>query len=339
MKNSSRLEDLHLATLRLGPVIEIASLLVMLTLIVLVVCFPASAAAATGIEKRFDVGPGGRLEVESQGAAVTVSTHDSGGVRVVVTRGTDDEAAIRRDYRVDITQNGSVVRVELERLHPWRFFDFEFQGPEIDVELPRRFDTQIATSGGSVSIEDLDGKVDAKTSGGSISLAAIGGPVAANTSGGSIKLRSSEADADLRTSGGSIVIGDVDGRVRAHTSGGSITIDRAGGSVDANTSGGSIEILEVRGSIVAETSGGSIRAYLSEPPSADSSLRTSGGGITVTMADGIGVDLDARANRVTSEFAVAGTHHDDDELVGAINGGGPALVLRTSGGGIRLVKR
>ena len=77
------------------------------------------------------------------------------------------------------------------------------------------------------------------------------------------------------------MVGDVSGTVNANTSGGSITIERAEGAVKANTSGGSIEIEEVRGPILAETSGGSMRAYLSEPLGADSSLRTAGGGITV----------------------------------------------------------
>jgi hypothetical protein len=221
-------------------------------------------------------------------------------------------------------------------------FDLSWRSPEIEVDLPRRFDADVTTSGGAVAVEDLDGRVDARTSGGSISLAAISGPVMASTSGGSIRLRSSGGNADLRTSGGSIVIGDVEGTVNARTSGGSITIDRAAGPVVANTSGGSIEIEEVHGAIDAETSGGSVRAYLSEPPRADSSLRTSGGGITVVLADGIGVNLDARGSgRVTSEFAVADgdADRDDDELVGTINGGGPMLKLRTAGGGIRVLRR
>ncbi|HEX2463925.1 MAG TPA: hypothetical protein VHR17_04805 [Thermoanaerobaculia bacterium] len=338
----SRLETIRLNIMRLAPMVEIASLLALVAVIVFALCFPASAAGATGIEKRLDVAAGGRLEIESEGASLAITTHEGAGARVVITRGTEDEEEIREDYRIDITQNGNVVRVELERLRPWRFFDFTFRSPEIAVEVPHRFDVDVVTSGGAVSVEDLDGKVDARTSGGSISLAAISGPVMATTSGGSIRLHSSGGDADLRTSGGSISIGEVDGSVNARTSGGSISIDRAAGAVVANTSGGSIEIEEVHGAIDAETAGGSVRAYLSEPPRADSSLRTSGGGITVVLADGIGLNIDARANRVTSEFDVADgddSRRDDDELVGAINGGGPTLRLRTSGGGIRVLRR
>ena len=339
----NRLETIRFAILRLAPVVEVASLVALGALIVFALCFPASAAGATGIEKKLEVAPGGRLEIESEGASIAISSHEGAGARVVITRGTDDEAEIREDYRVDITQNGNVVRVELEQLRPWRFFDFKFRSPEIEVEVPHRFDADAVTSGGAVSVEDLDGKVDVRTSGGAISLASITGPVMATTSGGSIRLQRSGGSADLRTSGGSIVIGDVDGSVNAKTSGGSISIERAAGPVIANTSGGSIEVEEVHGAIDAETAGGSVRAYLSEPPRADSSLRTSGGGITVVLADGIGLNLDARANgRVTSEFTVADggdSRQDDDELVGPINGGGPTLRLRTSGGGIRVLRR
>jgi len=84
--------------------------------VLLVVGLAASAAAASGIEKSFEVSPGGRLEVQSEGASVTISTHDGDGARVVVTRGWDSETEIRRDFRVDFSQDGGTLRVELERL-------------------------------------------------------------------------------------------------------------------------------------------------------------------------------------------------------------------------------
>ncbi|HVR28312.1 MAG TPA: DUF4097 family beta strand repeat-containing protein [Thermoanaerobaculia bacterium] len=323
---------------------RIAALALLVTLLALLA--GTTAAGAAGIERRFDVAPGGRLEVASEGASVAISTGNGAGARVRITRGADDEKKILDLYRVDFTQDGDRLSVELEHRRPWRLFEFRHQSPEIEIELPRRFTVDVVTSGGAVAVEDLDGPVTARTSGGSIHLAAVGGPVVASTSGGSIRLASSAGDADLRTSGGSIAIGEVEGTVRARTSGGSIVIERAAGAVTATTSGGSIEIAEVRGPIDASTSGGSVRAYLSEPPGADSRLRTSGGGITVHLDQGIGIDLDARASgRVSSDFAVASGSgarrgwRDDGELVGAINGGGPALVLRTSGGSIRVLRR
>jgi hypothetical protein len=43
-------------------------------------------------------------------------------------------------------------------------------------------------SGGSISIENLEGQVHSKTSGGSLQFGHIGGPVEGETSGGHIKL-------------------------------------------------------------------------------------------------------------------------------------------------------
>jgi hypothetical protein len=61
----------------------------------------------------------------------------------------------------------------------------------------------------------------------------------------------------------------------------------------------------------------------------------------VTLASNVAVEVDARASGggVHSDVPVTivGTK-DDDALQGSINGGGPKLVLRTSGGGIRLKK-
>lgn len=68
---------------------------------------------------------------------------------------------------------------------------------------------------------------------------------------------------------------------------------------------------------------------------------TSGGGITVYLADGIGVDLDASSSggRVDSDFAVDAETKTKSTLVGRINGGGPQLHLRNSGGGVQIERR
>ena len=54
----NRLETVRSTILRLAPVVEVASLLALGAVIVLALCFPASAAGATGIEKKLDVAAG-----------------------------------------------------------------------------------------------------------------------------------------------------------------------------------------------------------------------------------------------------------------------------------------
>ena len=72
-------------------------------------------------------------------------------------------------------------------------------------------------------------------------------------------------------------------------------------------------------------------------------MRTSGGGITLTLIPDIAVDLEAKTSggHVSTDFEVESTIQGKvpkNRLEGRINGGGPLLKLRTSGGSIRLQK-
>ena len=100
-------------------------------------------------------------------------------------------------------------------------------------------------------------------------------------------------------------------------------------------------IEEAQGTVDAQTSGGSIRARLANQPRADSRLSTSGGGITISIAPNVSVDLDARTSGGDVDTDVPVTllgRQSESSLEGKINGGGPKLVLRSSGGSIKLRK-
>ncbi len=299
----------------------------------LLVVAPVSAETKS---QTFDVAPGGRLVVDTDLGSIEVDTVDSDRVTVDVTwsgRGEDD-------FSVDFThsQNHVTVRGDYQRSG---FFGWA-SSPKVrfEIKVPQRFDVDVKTSGGSVSIADLTGEAHAKTSGGSLSFGHITGSIWGRTSGGSISLEGGRGPADIHTSGGSIRIGEVDGEIAAQTSGGSIHIVRAGGNVKAETSGGSIKVDEVMGAIDASTSGGSVTAYLSQQPKGDCRLSTSGGRVVAYLADGVAVDLDAKSSGggVTSDLTVASEVKSRTSLVGQINGGGPRLTLRSSGGGVRLLK-
>lgn len=299
----------------------------------------AAAAGAETYRRSFDVGDGGRLNVDTDVGSIEVRAAGSGRVEIEV-----EASGSRADeLELDFSQNGDdvTVRADFPRQRGW--FNWGSSGIRVEfvITVPERYDVDLETSGGSISVSDLAGEVLAETSGGSLDFGRIRGPVRAHTSGGSIRLEGSEGDAEVDTSGGSIKIGDVEGRVKANTSGGSIEIDRARGRVDADTSGGSIRVDEVMGAIRASTSGGRVTAYISEQPADDCRLTTSGGDVVVYLADGIGVELDAEASggRVQSDFEVAGGRRTKTALAGAIHGGGPELHLRSSGGGVRVERR
>lgn len=296
-------------------------------------------ARARTFEHTFDVGAGGKLRVDTDVGSIEVRARDVGqvDVEVEVTGSNAD------DFDVDFSESGGnpTVRGRQERGGSW-FGGTRSPRVRFLITVPRRFDVDLETSGGSIEVDDLAGEIRAATSGGSLKFGDVEGPVRGRTSGGSITLRGAKGDVDLETSGGSIRIGDVEGDVEAHTSGGSVEVEQVRGEVDAKTSGGSIRVDEVAGAVDAKTSGGSVTATVTEQPRHDCRLTTSGGSVTVYLADGIGVDLDAEASsgRATSDFPLAGEVKTRHSLAGKIHGGGPRLVLHSSGGGdVRVVRR
>ncbi|HEX2062647.1 MAG TPA: hypothetical protein VHK90_18040 [Thermoanaerobaculia bacterium] len=309
-------------------------------LLALTLAIPAFAAEDT-IRKGFNVADGGTLQLTAGLGNVTIVTGGD-GVAIEIVRTAHGRSAEERmrEHQIDIRQSGNDVIIDGRLERDW--FEWSVWNEykvQWNIRVPDRYNVNVRTSGGSVKLDDLDGKADIATSGGSITTGRIAQEANLRSSGGSIRVAGGGSMVNAVTSGGSISIGDTGGDVVAKTSGGGITLSRVNGKVSARTSGGSIEIEDATGAVDAHTSGGSIRARLSRQPQEDSELATSGGGVTVSIAGGIGVDVDARASGggVSSDLpiTVQGTQ-ERDELRGRIGNGGPRLYLRSSGGGIRL---
>jgi hypothetical protein len=287
------------------------------------------------IRKGFNVQPGGTLRLDAGVGRIKVV---SGGTGVAVEIIRSGSQSMLDRHKIDFRQDGNDVVITSDVDDHWNrwFSDYEVQW---NIRVPAQYNLAVATSGGSIDLADIGGTVNARTSGGSIRTGKLAGASTLKTSGGSITVDGANAEVNAHTSGGSITIGDVASRVDAKTSGGSITLGRVAGEVFARTSGGGIRIEDAAGRVDASTSGGSIQATISRQPAGDSRLSTSGGAVTVKIAGGISVDLDAHASGggVHSDvpITVRGTR-DDDTLEGQIGGGGPKLVLRSSGGGIHV---
>ena len=142
---------------------------------------------------------------------------------------------------------------------------------------------------------------------------------------------------DLDTAGGSIKIHDLTGDIDAHTSGGSIKVGSVQGRVKLDTSGGSISTEAIHGPLNAHTSGGSIDVTIAEQLTEDAVLDTSGGSISAHIVEDAQIDIDASTSggRVRTDFDVDG-RIKKRSIRGEINGGGPLLKLRTSGGSISI---
>lgn len=307
----------------------------------------AQADIESTVERQFSVQAGGKLVIDSDLGSIEVTAGASDKVALTVHQKVDAGSASAaekylRDLKLDFSQSGNTVTVTA-RYNREKWFNWSNRHLKLRfvAQVPAAFNVDLKTSGGSISVDDLQGEAVSKTSGGSLKFGNITGPVTGKTSGGSITLEGCKGQALLNTSGGSIRVGRVDGEVEAHTSGGSIHIEKSKGRVEASTSGGSINVEEVYGEIDASTSGGTVSATIQEQPAGACRLSTSGGSVNVTLAPYIKADVDASTSggRVRTDFEVTvqgeiGRSH----LTGKINGGGPLLHLRTSGGNININK-
>ena len=260
---------------------------------------------------------GGNIDVVgSSGNQVTVEMYvkPNGGWSLFGSNDGDVEEALE-DYTIDVRQDGFKVIATAERQGSnWGNSKVSIS---FKVMVPTSMSCGLSTSGGSISVADVEGEHDIRTSGGSLNFDHLSGTTKAHTSGGSIN------------------VNDYQGQLDANTSGGSIRVDGSEGEAVLETSGGSIQLENIRGSLEASTSGGSIRANVEELGKF-LTLKTSGGGITATIPGGQGLDLDLSGNRVNTKLVNFTGESDKNSINGSVNGGGVPVSLHTSGGSVTL---
>ena len=301
---------------------------------VLLAAFTAAASAKIErtVEKTFQVQPGVRVTVSTYGGEIRIESSSEGTVKVVAKehfRADSEAEADEIIKKVDLTidQHGGEVVATAET----KGMGFHFGGSH-DVHIDF-----VVTVPASASVE-------LKTSGGDIVVGDLGGTVHARTSGGEVKLGKINGDVDASSSGGDVEIEDGGGRVKLSTSGGNVVAGHLKGPATLKTSGGDIKVDSVENTLQAETSGGNVRAGFEGPLKGDCELSTSGGEVKATVGPAAAFHLDARtsggdvnASGVTITIDHGGM--GKSSLSGDVNGGGPVLRLRSSGGDIEVIPR
>jgi hypothetical protein len=314
-------------------------------------CLAAEEGAEKTITKTFVVQSPGEVSVDADQGDIEVVSGGQDQVQIVVERevrgGTEaQQLKVLKGHKVTFSQDGSHVSVEArteKKSHS--MFSRE---PELSVHfritVPHRFDASLYTAGGNVKVSDLIGKVDARTSGGDVTINKIEGRVNANTSGGNVRATDCSDNLAIQTSGGNIAIKNYSGpSAQADTSGGNIEASGCSGKLAVKTSGGNVDIAEFSGpSVYADTSGGSVSLGLDKQPTGDSWLRTSGGSVTARLRETLTLNIlaatDGGSVNSSLPITVQGKMQEG-KLEGKLNGGGPLLSLRTSGGDIQILKK
>ncbi len=278
------------------------------TIASLLLVIPALAGAAD-FSQSVPVQAGGRLEIDLDSGDLEIEVHDLEEVHVDAYA----TGGLLGSTRFELRSDG----VDAEFKSKGGGWLFGGSRVRVRVRVPQRY------------------SIDAKTRGGNVEIAALEGEVSAETSGGKIELDGARGDVELKTSGGPIRVANVQGDLEVRTSGGVIQVSEVKGEIDVETSGGAIGVYDVMGAVKARTSGGRIEVRFLGLPEGE--LRTSGGSIRAELPGGVGVDLEAETSggrvEMDDELRVLGEIRSD-RVSGQINGGGPKLELRTSGGNI-----
>jgi len=261
---------------------------------------------------------------------------------------TEIEKKLAEDYQLDIDVTGHELKATVKTRHNFRNWN---NGISISFKIyvPQNVSTDLQTSGGGISLDNLKGNENFKTSGGGLNIDHLSGVIRGRTSGGGIRVTNSDNDIDLNTSGGGIIAKNCNGKIRLVTSGGGLELDNLKGDIDAHTSGGGIRGNNIEGELVTGTSGGGIdlrnmNCALQANTSGGSlsaemkhvgkylRLSSSAGNVDVELPAKQGLDLNLRGDRVEqSQFSGFKGDWDKEHVRGTVNGGGAPVDVSANG--------
>lgn len=262
-------------------------------------------------ERTLEARSGGSLRVDVWDADVDVEGVDREGAYVEVVaharpedEGWAKEVFERIDFQVSFSDN--VVRVEASkpRISQQEYRDRGGVGFTVRIEVPRRFDVDVDTGDGDVTVDRTEGDAHVHTGDGDVRLTHLKAErISADTDDGDIDIRSSEA------SSGEFETGD-----------GDVRVESIGGPVSITTGDGNIELELAR--------------------SVEATLHSGDGDITIDIPTGSGLDIDFRGEEVvlSREGSFEG-RKTEESARGSLNGGGPRLRATSGDGTVRLRAR
>ncbi|HKP15902.1 MAG TPA: hypothetical protein VJT85_07555 [Gemmatimonadaceae bacterium] len=171
--------------------------------------FDTTLAVAATPTLSIDLESGGSLRIIG-GTSRTIRVH-------VTERG-------RRcaDCAVAVTHAGANVQVKTRRGIP----NGQLASLDVEIEVPVQCNVDVASIGGGVEIEGIDGTLSGITHSGALSLRRISGAVELQTRRGDVTLRESYVSGALRTLDGRVLFEDVGGSVVGTSARGRVILRR-----------------------------------------------------------------------------------------------------------------
>ncbi|WP_184548398.1 DUF4097 family beta strand repeat-containing protein [Mucilaginibacter sp. FT3.2] len=264
---------------------------------------------------------------------------------------------LTEDYDLSVTVTDHEVRAIAKNKHENGNFNWKKSiSISFKIFVPQQVATNLSTSGGGISLDNLKGSETFTTSGGGLRVDKLYGTIKGTTSGGGIEVTNSGDNINLTTSGGGIIAKNCTGKIKLATSGGGLRLETLKGTINAQTSGGGVEGSNIEGELVTSTSGGGIdlkqmNCSLSASTSAGSlraqmikvgkylKLDVSSGNIDLELPLKQGLTLDLKGdgiNQHPSKISGFSGEWDNNHIKGSVNGGGAPVTADASSGNISL---
>jgi len=266
----------------------------------------AAPVRADDWSKTYQVNGRADVHVSTDDGDVFVTGGDQKQIDVhVITQGYKIASS---EVRIEESQNGNQVTVSVKLPHlNWSLWGGRHKSIRVEVHVPRDLDLEVQTSDGSVTAQDLSGRIQFSTGDGNVTASAIRGQIR------------------LHTGDGHIEGTNFDGALEADTGDGNLRISGRFDSLELKTGDGNIDGQVGSGSKVAKawrihSGDGHIDLRIPSDLAADVDAKTGDGSITVNIPLTINGSL------------------SHSSVHGKLNGGGQTLSISSGDGSIRLEK-
>lgn len=297
-----------------------------------------------------------QIEAQTSGGNISVAGVENGEARIEVyihnnngnTASKDEIAERMKNYELTIEAGNNkltaIARSKDRNMNWKKSLSISFK-----IYTPKMVSANLETSGGNITLSDLEGDQKFRTSGGNLMLNNISGDIDGRTSGGNIVMSHSHENINLETSGGNIEASDCNGKISMTTSGGNVRLNNLTGNIKTSTSGGNISGDNIEGTLSAHTSGGNVNLNaISGSLEASTSggsmnveiiklgdyvrLNNSGGSIDLGLPKDKGIDLHVEGDKIkVGKLYNFSGNTEDNKIDGKLNGGGAEVVVKTSG--------
>jgi DUF4097 and DUF4098 domain-containing protein YvlB len=272
--------------------------------------FQSDEAVPQDKKQSFKVQPGGTLNLDVAPGNIELTPWDKNEVLVEV-EGLDDEDGTR----LKITQEGNTIKVRYKN-RSRRSGDVDFR-----ISLPKKFNSDLTTSGGNVlqhdelvgsfilvsgggkvRLETLTGNADVQSGGGDIRIKKIDGDGKVRTGGGTVDVALTTGTLSLETGGGNAEAEKVLKNLKLVSGGGNITVGEVGGEADVSTGGGNLHVGTIASNLKLSSGGGNV---VVKGASGKVELTSGGGNLTVEKING-SVSLTTGGGNVSFGFVPSG---------------------------------